>query len=509
MTATVDRAVSEPLGDILLRLRGGHPRRVHGSTEVVITSITHDSRDVVSGSLFCCVPGGRVDGHDFALVAVAAGARALLVERLLDIPLSQNSGTQNPETQNSGTQNFETQNSETQNSVTQIVVQDVRTAMGYFAASLFRHPCDELTVVGVTGTNGKTTTTHLLAAIFNEAGRPAGVIGTIGAARTTPESTDLQRRLRSLADNGKQSVMMEVSSHALVLHRVNGCHFAAAVFTNLGHDHLDLHETQERYFAAKALLFEPSLSTVGIANVDDVHGRLLVDAQPITMIGYSAARLADVEVSASSHSYTWVDHRVTVPIGARFNVENSLAAATTARALDIDVDTIVAGLARTAPVPGRFESIEAGQSFSVVVDYAHTPDGLAVALASAREVAGSKRVIVVFGCGGDRDAHKRAPMGETAARLADLTIVTSDNPRTEDPMSIIEAAVAGVPSSLRQRVSTQVDRRLAIEEAFALAGEGDVVVIAGKGHEATQTIGTSVGAFDDRVVAREILESLQ
>ena len=479
VTDRADFAFSDSLDNVLLRLRSGYPRRVQGSTSVLVTSITHDSRDVAVGSLFCCVPGSQVDGHDFAAGAIAGGAVALLVERVLDLE------------------------------VTQIVVDDVRTTMGYFAAALFRHPCDEMTVVGVTGTNGKTTTTHLLAAIFNEAGRPAGVIGTLGAARTTPESPDLQRRLRALADGGKRSVMMEVSSHALTLHRVNGCHFDAAVFTNLGHDHLDLHGTQERYFAAKAMLFEPGLASVGVANTDDVHGSLLVDAKPIPMVGYAASQLTDVVVGAARHSYTWNDRHVDVPIGARFNVENSLAAATTASILDIDLDTIVAGLANAAPVPGRFESIDAGQSFHVVVDYAHTPDGLSVALASAREVAGTKQVIVVFGCGGDRDGHKRAPMGGTAARLADRVFVTSDNPRTEDPMSIIEAAVAGVPPLMRDRVSIQVDRRLAIESAFALAGDGDVVLIAGKGHEATQTIGTSVGSFDDRVVAREILESQQ
>jgi UDP-N-acetylmuramoyl-L-alanyl-D-glutamate--2,6-diaminopimelate ligase len=477
MSGTGGSLVNERLDDVLARLRHLQRPLVHGPTTVALTGITHDSRAVTAGSMFCCVPGEHADGHEFGSAAVAAGASALLVERVLDID------------------------------VTQVVVADVRQSMGFFAAAFYRHPTDGLTVVGVTGTNGKTTTTHLLASIFDEAGRPAGVIGTLTAARTTPESTDLQRILRSMADSGKTSVMMEVSSHALVLQRLNGCRFAAAVFTNLGHDHLDLHGTQERYFAAKALLFQPSLAAVGVVNVDDIHGRLLADAAPIPIVTFAPSTLADVTVTAGSHQYLWNGRQITVPLGARFNVDNSLAAATTAMTLGVDVDTIAGGLAKVSTVPGRFQSIDAGQRFSVVVDYAHTPDGLSVALRAAREIAGSRRVIVVFGCGGDRDSHKRAPMGETAARLADVAIVTSDNPRSEQPMSIIEAVVGGVPAALRDRIAIYVDRHQAIEQALAAASEGDVVVIAGKGHEATQTMGNTVNIFDDTVVAREILES--
>jgi UDP-N-acetylmuramoyl-L-alanyl-D-glutamate--2,6-diaminopimelate ligase len=465
------------LASVLERARAPVAQRVVGDTSVVVRDITHDSRAVTPGAIFCCIRGDHVDGHLFAEEAVDAGASALVVDHQLGLD------------------------------VAQVLVDDVRAAAGPLAAAVFDHPSDRLTIVGVTGTNGKTTTTHLLAAVMEAAGLPCGIIGTLSGVHTTPEAPDLQRRLAELADEGMRAVAMEVSSHALALRRVDGTRFAAAVFTNLGRDHLDLHGTQERYFAAKARLFEPALSALGVVNVDDVYGRLLADAASIAIVGFSLDELTDVQVTATRHSYRWRDRTIAVPIGGGFNVANSLAAATTAEALGIDRARIAEGLAVAPAVPGRFESIDAGQPFAVIVDYAHTPDGLRSVLDAAREVAGGHQVIVVFGCGGDRDAEKRPLMGQAAVTLADLAVITSDNPRSEDPLEIIAAVLSGVPPEYRRRAVVEPDRRAAIAEALAAALPGDVVVVAGKGHEATQTTGTTVTPFDDRVVVRELLET--
>ncbi|MEZ5272152.1 MAG: UDP-N-acetylmuramoyl-L-alanyl-D-glutamate--2,6-diaminopimelate ligase [Ilumatobacteraceae bacterium] len=443
----------------------------------VVTSVTYDSRAVSAGSLFCCLRGGTVDGHSFGAAAVQAGAVALLVEEVLPVP------------------------------VPQVVVANARDAMGRVAAAFFGHPARSLRMVGVTGTNGKTTTTTLLAAILDHAGMPTGVIGTLTGKHTTPESPELQALLRGFLDEGRTAAVMEVSSHALALDRVAGCHFDVAVFTNLGRDHLDLHGTVERYFAAKALLFRPELTSLGAANTDDVHGRLLVDTAPVPMVGFGAGDMTDLVVTPTRHAYTWHGHRVEVALGGAFNAMNSLAAATAASALGLDDAVIAAGLATARPVPGRFEPVEAGQPFAVIVDYAHTPDGLRQALAAARAVAAGGRVLAVFGCGGDRDREKRPEMGRAAAELADRVVVTSDNPRSEDPLAIINAVLEGVPPDYRHVVVSEPDRRQAFALAFGMAAEGDVVVIAGKGHETTQTIGTTVLPFDDRAVARELLEA--
>ncbi len=445
----------------------------------MVTGVTHDSRLVVAGTLFCCVPGGTTDGHDFAATAVAAGATALLVERPLDLP------------------------------VAQVVVRDARLAMGHLAAAFHGHPSRSLTMVGITGTNGKTTTASLMAAVLETAGMPTGVIGTLTGTHTTPESTELQARLAAFVAEGKKAAVLEVSSHALALHRVAGSHFDLAIFTNLGRDHLDLHGTVERYFAAKAMLFEPSLTDRGIANVDDVHGRLLVDTAPIPMTGFGAADIDDLDVLPGSHSYRWRGHDVRVGLGGAFNAMNSLAAATAGTLLGIPPEVVVQGLAEAGSVPGRFESVQAGQPFDVIVDFAHTPDGLREALAAARSAARGGRVIVVFGCGGDRDREKRPEMGAVAAELADQVIVTSDNPRSEDPLGIINAIIQGVPGDYRDRIVSEPDRRRAFAAAFQVAAPGDLVLIAGKGHETTQTVGSLVVPFDDRAVARELLEAAQ
>jgi UDP-N-acetylmuramoyl-L-alanyl-D-glutamate--2,6-diaminopimelate ligase len=330
-----------------------------------ITSVDYDSRQVSAGSLFCCLKGEHADGHEFAAAAKAAGATALLVDHRLEI------------------------------GVTQILVADTRHAMGWLAASFVRHPARALTLIGVTGTNGKTTTTSLIASILSASGRRTAMIGTLTGTHTTPESPDLQTRLAEFVQDGITDAVIEVSSHALELQRVAGCHFDIAVFTNLGRDHLDLHGTPERYFAAKAKLFQPDLSDAAVVNIDDPHGRLLMDVESIPTEGYGLGDVDDVVVSATSHSYTWRGESIDVPIGGDFNVMNSLAAATATAALGIDPGAIKSGLQHAAAVPGRFEAVVAGQPFAVIVDYAHTPEGLEKAINAARHVAGDAAETVI------------------------------------------------------------------------------------------------------------------
>jgi UDP-N-acetylmuramoyl-L-alanyl-D-glutamate--2,6-diaminopimelate ligase len=372
-------------------------------------------------------------------------------------------------------------------------------------------PSARLRTIGVTGTNGKTTTTHMLAAILRSTGAATRLIGTLSGVRTTPEAADLQRLLAGFVDEGVSDLVMEVSSHALALHRVAGIRFDAAVFTNLGRDHLDLHESMEAYFRAKASLFTPQLAAVGVTNLDDPHGRLLADASSIPIVGFQRDDASDIAVGADAIRFTWRGMPVTVPVGGHFNVMNALAALTTAAVLGVDEAAAVAGLASCPPVPGRFELVTdpTDDPYSVVVDYAHTPDGLVEVLTTARSIAGPHRVIVVFGCGGDRDADKRPLMGAAAAANADLVVLTSDNPRHEDPRAIVDAAASGVESRYRDSLQIEVDRRQAIGRAIGQARPGDVVVIAGKGHETTQTVGDTAIPFDDRVVARQLLAELR
>lgn len=459
--------------------RSGRPSNESWS-DTVVSGISHDSRRIGPGSVFCAVRGARFDGHDFVRDAVSLGAVALVVER----PLS-----------------------EVDSSVPQIVVRDARHAMGRLATAFWGDPSRHMEVIGVTGTNGKTTTTHLLAEILTVAGRPTEVIGTLSGGFTTPEAPDLQATLAGMREGGTRAVAMEVSSHSLVMERVTGTWFAAAVFTNLSRDHLDLHGDMETYFAAKARLFDPSFTDMAVVNVDDPYGRRLASAPRVRTIPFSRADLVDVEVSTVEHRYVWHGRSVRCPLGGAVNVMNSLAAATVADALGVDTATIADALAQVAPVPGRMERVDDGQDFTVFVDYAHTPDGLSAVLRSLRESNLEGRILVVFGCGGDRDKAKRPMMGEVAVGLADEVIVTSDNPRSEDPRAIIASIVAGVPDHLRHRLVGEVaDRRAAIETAIGRARPGDVVLIAGKGHETTQTIGNDVLPFDDRDVARDVLE---
>jgi UDP-N-acetylmuramoyl-L-alanyl-D-glutamate--2,6-diaminopimelate ligase len=445
--------------------------------DVVVSGITHDSRVVGPGTLFCCVPGTSADGHTFAATAVSAGAVALVVDHLLDID------------------------------VTQLVVPDVRAAMPHLASAIYGNPSRSLAVFGVTGTNGKTTTTWLLQSVLEHAGLPCGLLGTLSGAHTTPEAPAFQAQLAAFRDHGKKAAAVEVSSHALALHRVDATWFAVGVFTNLSRDHLDLHGTEDAYFAAKARLFEPERCGVAVINADDERGRQLVEQVTVPVQLFSMSDATDIVLDARSATFAWHGQRVRLPLGGAFSVANGLAAATAALAYGLDPAMIAAGLSAATPVPGRFEPVDAGQSFGVIVDYAHTPDGLRVALQAARGVT-QRRLVVVFGCGGDRDATKRPLMGEIAQKHADFVVLTSDNPRGESPAAIISDVVRGFPTGSTGNYVVQLDRRAAIALAFAMAGAGDVVVIAGKGHEATQTIGTDVRPFDDRVVARELLGAM-
>lgn len=453
--------------------------RLIGDGSTIVSSITHDSRRVAPGSVFCCVRGERVDGHGFAGDALRSGATALVVDHPLDF------------------------------AVAQIVVPDVRRAVGPLSAALFGHPARRMCLVGVTGTNGKTTTTQLLSHVLRSVGRTVASIGTLSGALTTPEAAELQEQLATLAGEGVTAVVMEVSSHALDQHRVDGILYDVAVFTNLSQDHLDYHGTMEEYFRAKARLFTPTLARRGVVNLDDEAGRRLAAQATIPVAGYSLADLESVEVHADRHAYRWQGLEVRVPLGGEFNVLNSLAAATAAVECGVAPVDVAAALATVPAVPGRFESIDEGQSFHVIVDFAHTPDGLDALLLAARTVARGNRLLVVFGCGGDRDRTKRPRMGRAAALGADLVVITSDNPRSEDPRVIIEEITSGVPDDLRRNVVVEPDRATAMEAAFRIARPGDVVVVAGKGHETTQTIGDQVLQFDDRAVARRILGGLR
>ena len=438
-----------------------------------INAVVHDTRAVEPGALFCCVPGAHVDGHDLAASAVERGAVALLVERPLGL------------------------------GVPELTVPSVRAALGPVAAAFWGHPSRAMQVVGVTGTSGKTTTTHLLAAITEAHGWPTAVIGTLSGPRTTPEAPELQARLAEERDRGRVAVAMEVSSHALALGRVRATTFAVAVFTNLSHDHLDFHRDIESYFEAKALLFTPEYAQRAVVNLDDPYGRKLAARALVPTVGYSLADAADLEVGAGRSSFRWHDRGIDLPLGGRFNVHNALAAAAAALELGIPEDTVASGLATARPVPGRFEPVDEGQPFAVLVDFSHKPGALAGALDAARDASPGGRVILVFGAGGDRDATKRPEMGEVAARLADRVLLTSDNPRGEDPLAIIDMVRAGMAPGADCTI--EPDRATAIALAIGEAGAGDVVLIAGKGHEVEQILSDRTVPFDDREVARTAL----
>ncbi|MGB9185924.1 MAG: UDP-N-acetylmuramoyl-L-alanyl-D-glutamate--2,6-diaminopimelate ligase [Solirubrobacteraceae bacterium] len=461
-----------------------------GAREVAIGSLAYDNRQVTPGALFFCVPGFTRDGHDFATDAVERGAVALVVERELDV------------------------------TVPQVRVNSVRAAMAPVAAAFYGDPTARLPTVGVTGTNGKTTTAFLVRALLEADGRQTGLLGTVKSViggvehevqRTTPEAIDLQRTFRQMLDEGDKACAMEVSSHALELRRADAIRFAAAIFTNLTQDHLDFHPTMEDYFRAKRRLFKGGALTprAAIVNVDDSYGARLASEleEPTTFAIHAEAdyRALDVktDLSGSTFAVETPDGRFELksPLRGEFNVSNVLGALAAARALGVSAETCAAAVAGAGQIPGRFETVDAGQPFAVLVDYAHTPDSLENVLRAARELTG-RRLHVVFGCGGDRDRGKRPLMGEIASRLADRVIVTSDNPRSEDPEAIVHEVLVGAGPG----VEHEVDRRAAIERALATARPGDVVVIAGKGHEQGQEFehGRKL-AFDDVTVARDIL----
>jgi UDP-N-acetylmuramoyl-L-alanyl-D-glutamate--2,6-diaminopimelate ligase len=448
------------------------PADVLRRAPVEIGDLAYDARAAGPGSLFFCFPGSRADGHDFAAEAVGNGAVALVVERPLELD------------------------------VPQLVVPDARRAMAPAADEFFGRPSEELQVAGVTGTNGKTTTAFLLYSILAAAGRRPGLLGTIEsrvggerrpAIRTTPEAIEVQRAFREMLDAGDRSCAMEATSHGSELGRLDRVRFAALVFTNLSQDHLDFHGTMERYFEAKRRLFVDGRPPAAINVGNDWGRKLAVDRPDALTFGFADdAEIGPAELDG-----------IDLKLRGRFNAENALGALAAGRLLGIDEDAIARGLEAVRGVPGRFESVSEGQPFEVIVDYSHKPEALESVLQTGRELT-SGRVICVFGCGGDRDRGKRPLMGRIASELADVAIVTSDNPRSEDPQAIIDEIRAGVTGE----VEVEPDRAAAIEQAISIADEGDVVLIAGKGHEQGQEFADRTIPFDDREVARDVLRRL-
>jgi UDP-N-acetylmuramoyl-L-alanyl-D-glutamate--2,6-diaminopimelate ligase len=474
------------LAELVAELSGA---RVVGDGSVGIRDLAYDSRKAGPGTLFFCVRGEKADGHEFAPRVVEDGAAALVVEREL-----------------------------TDLAVPQVVVADSRAAMAPLAARFWGDPTAELRMVGVTGTNGKTTTAFLVHEILKAADTRCGLLGTVkqvvggvekGVVRTTPEAIELQHTFRQMLEGGDEACAMEVSSHAMSLHRADAIHFEVALFTNLTQDHLDFHADMEDYFLAKRKLFEAGPKTA-IVNVDDPYGRRL--AEEFDCITFSAEGAAadysarEVEFDASGASFSVGGMRLRTGLPGHFNVANALGAFAAAEAIGVGSDFASAGLARAERVPGRFEPIDEGQGFAVLVDYAHTPDSLENVLNAARRLTAGK-LISVFGAGGDRDRDKRPKMGRAAAELSDLTVITSDNPRSEDPEAIVAEVAAGAGGA--SELEVVIDRREAIALALGRAGAGDTVVIAGKGHEQGQEFenGRKI-PFDDREVAREELWKL-
>lgn len=480
--------------------------RLIGEGDTEFTRVEKDSRKVTEGALFVCVPGHNADGHAFAGEAAARGASAIVAERRL--PLD----------------------------VPQLIVKDARTASAVIASHIFAYPSDKVRLIGVTGTNGKTTTTYLVETILNRNGFSSGVIGTIerrfggktyAMNSTTPDAVELQGYLAEMRDHGAAYCAMEVSSHALEQGRVKGCRFRTAIFTNLTQDHLDYHGTMERYGDAKGLFFSRlgnayagrrEERSYAVLNADDEASAKFRHLTAAEVITYGVENAADVrasEIRISARGTTFrvatfkgdADIRLNLP--GRFNVYNALASIAATLLEGIPLQRIAEALASIPGVPGRVESVDAGQPFAVIVDYAHTPDGLENVLEATREFA-EGRIIAVFGCGGDRDRTKRPIMGRIAAEHANYIIVTSDNPRTEAPAGIIEDIMQGVRAAGAgpDRYAVIPDRKGAIEKAVEMASPGDVVLIAGKGHETYQLIGGEVFDFDDRLTAKDAIRGL-
>ena len=465
---------------------------------VEVSGMAYDSRRVTPGDVFIALRGLKATGTDYAAEAVSRGAVAVVADRPADVALG----------------------------VPWVIVPDARAAMAAMAAELYGHPSRSMQVVGITGTNGKTTTAYLLRAVFESAGKKCGLLGTVAysigdreapASRTTPEAPDVQRMFRQMVDAGCGACVMEVSSHALALRRVDGTVFAAGVFTNLTRDHLDYHGDMESYFAAKRRLFEMlPQGAPRVINLDDPRGESLRKAAD-TVVTYAINKPADVTPGPLTLTFGGLEFDARTPKGnvhvksrlvGRPNVSNVLATVATATALNIPAAAIERGLTSLTGVPGRFELVSSSQDdVTVVIDYAHTDDALKNLLETARPLA-HRRVITVFGCGGDRDRTKRPLMGAVAARLSDIVVMTSDNPRTEDPARIVEEIKRGVPSASDRAGATFtiLDRKEAIQFAIRKAEPGDLVLLAGKGHEQTQAIGSQQLPFDEGAIAREALE---
>ena len=485
------------LADLAAWLEAGSPglTTLGDLGTVEVTGVSLSSQRILPGDLYAALPGTRAHGIEFAGAAVASGAVAVLTD---------------PDGASSDAARC---------GVPLLVVDRPRALLGRLAARVYGDPATGLRMIGVTGTQGKTTTTRLAEGGLQQAGVPAAVIGTVGTrvagadlktALTTPEAPDLHGLFAMMRERNVAAVAMEVSSHALVMGRVDGVVFDVAVFTNLGRDHLDFHADVEDYFAAKASLFTPERSRRGLVNVDDEHGRRLVDEATVPVRTFSPTgreahwQAVDVVLEATGSRFTilgpdGIAVDAEVPLPGDFNVANALAAVAACAEVGFDTARVAAGLARGGGVPGRFERVDAGQDFAVVVDYAHKPDAVEAALRTLRPLT-SGRVLVVLGAGGDRDPGKRPIMGEIAARLADVLVVTDDNPRSEDPAAIRAAVLAGTTAGPAEVVEIG-DRRAAIREAVHRARAGDIVLVAGKGHETGQELSGVVHPFDDREVA--------
>lgn len=492
---TLQRQLADLLTGVPHRLMAGH-------LECPVRSLTADSRQVTPGGVFVAVRGLQTDGHRFLDAALDQGASALVVEELTPQLLQR--------VQEHGQ--------------TVVQVQQSRQALAAIASAYYQHPSRYLRLIGITGTNGKTTTSYVVESILQDAAKPVGVIGTVNyrfaqqqmeALQTTPDAIRLQQLLRQMVDAGVEEVVMEVSSHALTQERIWGCSFEVCMFTNLSRDHYDYHGTEEAYFAAKARLFQDVSARWHVLNLDDPYGQKLVHTSQARLLTYGLASEATLKPLAVQHGLdgirfvlpTTKGHlSIRSPLVGRHNVYNLLAGIAVAIALDLDADAITRGIARLQHIPGRLERIHVGQDFYVFVDYAHTPAALEQVLSLVRAET-SGRLITVFGCGGDRDPGKRPLMGHVATTLSDNTIITSDNPRTEDAQRIIEDIVAGVDTT--RAYTTVVDRRQAITQAMDMARSQDTVVIAGKGHEDYQIIGCTRLYFDDREVVRQVLNNVR
>jgi UDP-N-acetylmuramoyl-L-alanyl-D-glutamate--2,6-diaminopimelate ligase len=465
-----------------------------GNIDITIDGLTMNSRDVTSNGLFFCISGSRVDAHDFAPQAIENGCTALVVSRFIDAP-----------------------------DVPQVKVENVRSAMAYIAAAFFGNPAKSLRLIGISGTKGKTTTTYLVKSIMEEAGFKVGLIGTTGnmigdtyikSTLTTPDSIDLHRTFREMLDEGVEIVCMEVSAHAIDMHRIDGLFFEAACYTNLSQDHLDYFQTMEQYFEAKKKFFTSNFALNVSLNIDDETSLRILDDLNVPYLTYgirvnSDLYARDIEISEKGIHFliqlrNIETFEVSMQMTGMFNVYNALAAASLAMIFGIDVSAIREGLHNVKSVPGRIELLELPLPFMVILDYSHSPDALENILTTVRTFT-KNRLIVLFGCGGDRDQGKRPLMGEIGGRLADFSILTSDNPRMEDPDDILEAIEEGMKLTSGEYVVIE-NRREAIRYALDMAAEGDVLILAGKGHETYQDIRGVKRPFDEKVVVNELLE---